>query len=385
MSLPESRNQTYIAGTTEVASADINDMQDSIVYASRGAMFDWGNGSDGDITLAGALTLTRDMQYNTLVLSAAAVLNLNGFMVKTKSSLTAVAGAVINVASAPSARYSAGAGAAGGAAQATGTNGHLGSSGGTGGPTNGGGGGGTIVTPEWNWKNSPYCFQGGGANMIIAGVPTAVALLGGGGGGGGTNGGGVGGTGGAGGGVGWIMARILNATVTVNALGSSGTAGVGGTAGGGGGGGGGAIVFVYQRKTLLAVTIVANGGAGGANATGGTASAGVNGPTTPYEIQQTTGFNASAAAAIAIAHQEKNNRTVSSSVVGEGGDYLDIVFALPFAAATGASGYEVNVTIKQTVAGAPVPSWSVKNATVNGMRIEFSAAFDGEVTWRAYA
>lgn len=374
MSLPQSRNETGIPGTTEVASQTWNDLQDCAVFTSRGAMFDFGSGVDGDVAIAGVVNLARDMEYNNLSLGAAAQLNLNGFLVKVRHTFTALAGAQVIIAAN---------GALGGAATVAGLPGNIGGGGGDG--TGGGGAGGLAVAPTWLWKNSPFCFTGGAAIINNgSGVGVLKPVLGGGGGGGGLNGGGAGGTGGQGGGVGWIIARIVNATLAVVANGVVGAVGVGGNAGGGGGGGGGAVVFVYQVKTALAAAITALGGAGGAGVGSGAAGAGgVNGPATPYEIQKTIGFGSSSAG-VAIAHAETGFRAVSSAVVGEGGDYIDVVFAQPFTSALGAGAYDVAVTLKQSVAGAPVPSWSVKLATVNGMRIEFTAAFDGEIKWRAW-
>ncbi len=65
-------------------------------------------------------------------------------------------------------------------------------------------------------------------------------------------------------------------------------------------------------------------------------------------------------------------------------EYLDVVFGAPFPGATGADGYEVDVSIRRTNAADPLVTWDLESVTANGFRIKFSADFDGEVRWRAY-
>lgn len=75
---------------------------------------------------------------------------------------------------------------------------------------------------------------------------------------------------------------------------------------------------------------------------------------------------------------------IASATVGNGGDYLDVAFPIAFTAATGPTAFFVDIDTYVT-GGGPPPGWSIVNRTVNGMRIQFSAAFDGEVRWRAYS
>ena len=54
--------------------------------ATRANLF--GSGSDGDVTITGTTTLTRDMFYDNLVVDSTGILNTASFRVFAKTSLT---------------------------------------------------------------------------------------------------------------------------------------------------------------------------------------------------------------------------------------------------------------------------------------------------------
>jgi hypothetical protein len=66
---------------------------------------------------------------------------------------------------------------------------------------------------------------------------------------------------------------------------------------------------------------------------------------------------------------------------GDGSDYLDVVFDLPFAGVTGENGYFVEVDIYNSYGD--IIAYSIGAKTVEGFRILFSGSFNGEVRWRA--
>ena len=44
----------------------------------------YGNFSDGDVTVSTTITLTRDMQYNTLTVGSGGIINTNGYRIFAK-------------------------------------------------------------------------------------------------------------------------------------------------------------------------------------------------------------------------------------------------------------------------------------------------------------
>ena len=48
----------------------------------------FGNGSDGNVTISGTVTLTRDMYYNDLTIPSSTTLNPNGYRVFVKGVLS---------------------------------------------------------------------------------------------------------------------------------------------------------------------------------------------------------------------------------------------------------------------------------------------------------
>lgn len=287
---------------------------------------DFGDGSDGDVTVSGTTTLTRDMYYNNLVVTG--TLNTENWRVFVKGTLsgngtiqcnggnggnggTPTAGAA--GAKVPDGYFSTLPGIIGGIGKTGGSNngtnatagtavstsigvvgvaggngdGVTGSSGGTGGAA-----GSLTAVLQKLWINTWQTISA--IDFALNGTPTKYNGDSGSGGGGGgaernngnthTSGGG-GGSGAPGG----IMALFVNnwtGTVTLKSTGGNGGNGGDGVrtgsdeAGGGGGGAGGSggkIYVVYKTKTWTG-SYVLTGGTGGTKGTGvGSISAGSNG------------------------------------------------------------------------------------------------------------
>jgi hypothetical protein len=288
----------------------------------------FGDGSDGDVTINSATTLTRDMYYNNLTITSGGTIRTQGYRVHvagilditaapissfTHNTVTGVAqaggnasGATPGTAGATSdaGAINAASGAAGGSgvsnspspgstggSQAITTSvfpygvysGAVGGAGSAG--TGGGGAGGTQTLPTLTF---------GARRAWIDWTPLAAGklLTSAGGAGGGGGGGSTGGTSGAGGGGGagcyglTIYANTINrgagtATSFINMIGGAGGNGAAGTSaghgGGGGGGQGGFVYIVYGQLTgtSKAAAIKTTGGTGG-NA-GGSATGGAGG------------------------------------------------------------------------------------------------------------
>lgn len=258
-----------------------------------GGLAIFGDGSDGDVTIAANTTLTRDMFYNNLTVNATFTLNTAGYRVFVKGTLTNNG----TIRRTPN----AGAAGVGGAALAAGSLG--GSFAGANkvqtGAGAGGGGGGPVFIAAKTIVNAGVIAAIGGAGENAPGGATVSGV-----GGIGTNAttslGGAGGLGGAstgaGGGAGGTVTgpvagaggfrslplvvelRAISTTPTVILVTGGGGGGSGGTydgdgsAGGGGGGGGGFLVLIYNSYSG-AGTKVAPGGAGGTSVGGGAAGA----------------------------------------------------------------------------------------------------------------
>lgn len=246
--------------------------------AQRIGIGPYGYGTDSNVTIAGTVTLTRDMFYSNLTINAGAVLNTAGFRVFVRDTCTINSGGIIQNNGSAGSGSAAGAGApaatlGGGGSGASGLvnssvagtnivdalggNGGQGGSGGTGGmatavaSTNGGP---DII------KTFPNAIQG---RQLAGGV-----IRGGAGGGSGLgSSGAAGGGGGGGGGVVMIAAHIITGTSgTVQARGGNGGTG---SPGGGGGGGGGCVIIVTDLQPSGTITFAAPGGAGGGNGSAG--------------------------------------------------------------------------------------------------------------------
>lgn len=257
---------------------------------------DFGDGSDGDLTLSGNLDLTRDLNIRTL--------DLNGFNIRTAGNIlrcwrskntpdTACSisfdGAhAINRFGALGAQSvgvcgGGGAGATGGNGAANGSNatntspswvaedsarGVAGVGTGAGGAGGASGGGQTGGTSSATRLGATLGW--GGRSHLRGRSPNNTQLLGGsGGGGGGSQASSQGGGGGGGGGVLPFLAGVLEATmasVTIAARGGNGFDGTAGGAGSGGGGGGsgGKVLLGYQHALGDLPTLDVSGGTGGA-------------------------------------------------------------------------------------------------------------------------
>ena len=274
---------------------------------------DFGDGSDGNLTVSGALTLSQIPYYNVLTINSGAVINTNGYPIYCKVlDLTNAPAGAIHRNGNNGATVSANTGGAGGASLSTAVLGGSGAgSTGAAGATNAGTSSGTPTT-----INTSNGGAGGGSGASGAGGTGAGAAAGGGGtisapthfgrfeyqflrgativsggagGDGGNSGGGNGasssrGAGGGGGGAGILViyaAEIITGPSTpagvIQANGGNGgiqtnppAAGdVGGARGAGGGGGGYVyIAFVKKTGTPIVGLVQANGGNGGNGSNG---------------------------------------------------------------------------------------------------------------------
>jgi len=238
-----------------------------------GSNFMFGDGSDGDVTIAGATTLTRDMYYQNLTINADQNLNPHGFRIFVSGTLTMGNFAIIDRTGSPGLANGNGGGglgiletdtlglsADGGSANNPGlpeTN-SLGGSGGHGGGVSPGGA-----------ATAPFA-SGGGLGVFRSAIQAltgrsldGVIVNGGAGGSGGANGAGGGG---GGGGVIVVAARTIVLPSGLANIRANGGNGVGGSTGGGGGGGGVVVVITTSPKPV-ALTVSAGGG--GSNVPGG--------------------------------------------------------------------------------------------------------------------
>jgi len=280
-----------LTGLTPVAgsiSATDSILQAFNKLASKLSCSWFGNGTDGDVTIAVDTTLVRDMYYNSLTVNLGATLFTAGFRVhvlndcnvlgKIDRSGNDATGTAATAALTAGVLGGSGAGGAGGTAAGSAggsvTN-AAGGAGGIGGAT--GSAGGAVGA-----ASVPTAATGGvevlnSARQAVIGQQIAgVIMPGGGGGGGGAGDGTAGGAGGSGGGVLMISARNLFGSGQVTAKGGNGFQPTAGNRGGGAGGGGGAIVFVTENDTTATSLVLSV--AGGTGASGfGTGGAGANG------------------------------------------------------------------------------------------------------------
>jgi hypothetical protein len=285
----------------------------TLAYASP-VYQDFGDASDGNLTVSGALTLTQNTFYDTLTVNAGAAITLSGsyLFCKHLDLSNAPAGSVKWNGNNGGTSAGAGAGAAGAALAATwlggGNAGTAGGAGGTGAgaqagapgaqnPGNGGAGGQGSAGGTGNaGANAGGALRAGAATSNFSKFSrfqqeffrAAAQVQGGAGGAGGGSGGGDGansgrggGGGGAGSGVIAIFAQKITTTgstaaAAIQAMGGNGGSGgptptgnVGG-GGGAGGGGGGYIFIVYGEKVGASVSglVSAIGGTGGAGSNG---------------------------------------------------------------------------------------------------------------------
>ena len=272
-----SDGQVVVADSTQSAGVKWGDLLSAA----------YGDGSDGDVTISGNTSLSRDMFYNSLTVNSAVTLNANGYRVFVKGTCT-VNGTISNDGA-------AGSGSTGGAVAGAGSLGGVsGGTGGNGGTTTGsnGGGGFNTIAGQGGAGGSGASGAGGTAGSVTTPAATfgalrhVAAVLSGGyisarngaanptqgsGGGGGGGDGTAGGGGGGGGGVLAVLARTITvgASGVIQANGGAGANAAAGNRGGGGGGGGGLVWLVYDRLTNSG-TIQAAGGAKGTKTGTGT-------------------------------------------------------------------------------------------------------------------
>lgn len=287
-------------------------------FGGAGVPF-YGDGSDGNVTISGTVTLVRDMYYNNLTVSGAGnIINTVSYRIFVSGTLD-LTGAVINSISRNATVGGNASGATGGTAGAALTAATLGASGSAGGigatGTTGTGAAGTASTAVTTTLGGTAGTSGAGGGLaavgtagvasgaastnrmafidanLIRGAALYTGSTGGSGGSAGTGNGVSAGGGGGGGASGSciiaIFANIIkrDGTTAAGAISCNGALGGNGgnaVAGGGGGGGagsaGGCIYIVYNSLQGSTGTNIlrANGGGGG---TGGTGTAGYFGGT----------------------------------------------------------------------------------------------------------
>ena len=300
-------------------------------YAVVTTTYAYGDGSDGDVTISGTVTLTRDMYYNNLTVNSPNAIVTGNWRIFVKGTLTGNGGIAQNGnaggAGGNGGRGGSGLGGSAGTAGAAIT-GYFrtlaGQAGGIGGQATPGAGGNGVASVIALINKSSVAGGNGGnasnggalatgtqktkfgvtANNTLNGLdinssynPTVMEVSpSSGGGGGGTGGVGASPAGGGGGGSGssggciFIVANVWAGTFYIQANGGNGgnggtgSNGVGGErngdgGGGGGGGNGGVSVVVYGTKTWTGSYSLTGGtkGALGAGGTGGSGGGGANG------------------------------------------------------------------------------------------------------------
>jgi hypothetical protein len=309
--------------TTSAGAADSGKgvkLNASGVLDSSFGAFEFGDGSDGDVTIAaGTTTLTRDMFYNNLVVTG--TLATDGFRIFVKGTISG-AGTIQGVTGnngsngVNGANHAARTGGAGGTSSGTGPLKTVAGGAGGNSPLNGSGSAGTVGSSGGAGQTGKSGGNGsagadplgaGGAggvygkgdayknSLIASGFyitnAGAIAALttpssGGGGGGGSSDsggstdgGGGSGGGGGASGGTILLVVKNWTGTFTITSVGGNGGNGgngdavvQGGNGGGGGGGNGGTAIIIYGSKTWTG-SYTLTGGTGGTGGTNWTGSA----------------------------------------------------------------------------------------------------------------
>lgn len=240
----------------------------------------YGDGSDGDVSIVGTVTVAREMFYNSLTVPAGAVVNVAGFRVCVRHKVTNFGTIHCDGGNAS--------GATGGtdAQNIYGSGTHNGGSGGS----NGANGLAPSTTVSTGYDAAPVArggnggnagaFIGGASGTVSGSVPTGYRVRGltaalaayqratlfnpgsSGGGGAAAAAGDTGGGGGARGGFLYLFARSIDNFGSIRANGGNGANGTGANAGGGGGGGGGIVFLIAQRVNNFG-TIAAAGGSKG--------------------------------------------------------------------------------------------------------------------------
>jgi hypothetical protein len=265
----------------------------------------YGLGFDGDVTVSSTVTLTRNMQYNSLIITGSGRLKPAGFRICVKGALTIDAGGSID----DDGPANPTPGTTGAGLASRGIYGPLATAGRDGVTVTGAGSSvvsglsnaslnNTGVLPLGGAGGASGLGQAGGAagaatvpataqdwtlnSILNMGRQTGPGTFGGGTGGGSggcntTGGTCTSGAGGCGGGAVMVYAATLTNNGRISANGTTGgAAAITGTAnGGGGGGGGGGLVFLQTSTSTGTGTVQALGGSGGAGAgTSGVAGSG---------------------------------------------------------------------------------------------------------------
>jgi hypothetical protein len=262
---------------------------------------EYGDGSDGDVTISATVTLTRDMFYNNLTITGTGVLIPAGYIIYVSGNLTIQSGGIIAANGSNGAIGASGTGGTGGSG-AVGTTLHypIATSGGAGGNSGGSGTingtGGTAGASQSTAAIAPMPMRAGGGgggggghgSAPTNGSSSTGPFSGAKGGNGGTNSStntisSAGGGGGGGGGVIDMRVYVINNSGSIQAIGGNGgDAQSTGNGSGGGGGGGGCISIIYHSTTGNGIgTLNVGGGAAGA---GGSASVGASGYTMTTQI-----------------------------------------------------------------------------------------------------
>jgi len=269
----------------------------------------FGDGSDGDVTIASTTTLTRDMYYNNLTVNSGIALNTNGYRIFVKGTLTNNGYIQNNGSNGVPGNPYYGSPGYGGAAGTLG-------GGGTGGyqfgywdeypcytSPGGGGGGIVLIIAKTVTNNGTIRANGGSAGNVTTSQnnsgngPAGTSMtssFGGAGGAGGSSGSYTGGSGGTvtaptatQGGIRALPFAILLRDGTTLFTGGAGGGGGGAYDGyyasGGGGGGGGAVVIVYGSASWGTEQASAASGGTGWNG-GGTGSGGSAGTVTKIQV-----------------------------------------------------------------------------------------------------
>lgn len=300
-----STEATNVFTTTTIMPTQCpNNVAHTIVFNSRsivdthsaaGSLF--GTGADGDVTItSGTTTLSRDMYYRNLVITASGILKPNGYRIFVADTLS-LAGSIndngnsATSGSAATAMHSAvilGTGspaASGGIAMTTGSNAPAQAAGTLMGGIGGAGGSsglGTRAGGIAGTGSQPSAANGGINAWRIPGVAvrgrslrSLTTILNGGTGGGGGGGGNTTFGGGSGTGGGVVIVSAYAITVSGGTITASGGNGFTPTisamtgAGGGGGGGGGVVVIITVTDLSASMSsFSANGGIGGSGGPG---------------------------------------------------------------------------------------------------------------------
>lgn len=288
--------QSYVDGSLATRDSSIIDLY------SHGGDLCFGNGVDGDVTISGTTTLTREMYYNNLTVNTGQILNTAGFRIYVKGTftLTGTGSVQCKGGNGGNGTGSVGGGGVGGTAPYTtqrfpfqpvpGGGGDGGATGGAG-TANGGaspagqaialslagttnypiqlyvgagatGGGGHGATPTAGLAGTPtYIFYGAVGKAGGTATGAASAALGGGG-------------GGAGGGCMVIYAKTISGSGSFSVVGGTGGNGMTSSttySGNGSGGNGGSVTVYYRTQSSWTGTLVATGGSAGTGGTAGVA------------------------------------------------------------------------------------------------------------------